>query len=84
MGKPTAGRCIVCKKEPDKHHIKTRGSGGSDEERNLLNLCREHHMEIHRIGTTTFVRKHHLESTMVTRGFYLCEISNKWRIPKGG
>lgn len=74
--------CVVCKHLAERHHIKTRGSGGSDDDHNLLSLCRTCHMEVHRIGLTTFVRKYHLESKMICKGFYLCEITNKWRIPK--
>lgn len=76
-----ANRCVVCKQMAEKHH-KTRGSGGGDDKENLLNLCRKCHTEVHNIGLTTFVRKYHLESKMIGRGFYLCEITNKWRIPK--
>lgn len=74
--------CIVCRKNAERHHVKTRGSGGSDEEENLLSLCRGCHIEVHNIGLTTFVRKYHLERNMIGRGFYLCEITNKWRKPR--
>lgn len=75
-------RCTVCRKYSEKHHIKTRGSGGSDDPENLLDLCRNCHIEVHQIGLSTFVRRHHLESNMRARGFYLCEVTGKWRIPK--
>jgi len=29
----------------DPHHIKTKGSGGDDEPKNLITLCRKHHNE---------------------------------------
>ena len=53
-------RCLVCNKSPvDVAHIKTRGSGGSDEEWNLMPLCREHHTEQHKIGIVTFTNKYY-------------------------
>lgn len=44
-------RCDICGKYPsDPAHIKTVGSGGNDEDWNLLALCREHHTIQHSIG----------------------------------
>ena len=34
-----------CSSGLDPHHIKTRGSGGSDAKENLITLCRKHHNE---------------------------------------
>ena len=43
--------CIVCYNiGTDKHHIKTRGAGGTDDGFNLVNLCRTHHQQIHVLG----------------------------------
>lgn len=43
--------CVVCKSQKvDKAHIKTRGSGGSSEPWNLIDLCRQHHQLQHSIG----------------------------------
>lgn len=51
--------CEVCGDVgADRHHIRTRKSGGSDDEFNLINLCRKHHSELHYIGTTTFCEKY--------------------------
>jgi 5-methylcytosine-specific restriction endonuclease McrA len=51
--------CLVCKKiNPDRAHVKTRGSGGGDEEWNIMPLCREHHVEQHKIGIVTFAEKY--------------------------
>ena len=38
------------------HHIKTRGAGGKDDETNLLRLCYRHHLDIHNLGQTRFVK----------------------------
>jgi 5-methylcytosine-specific restriction endonuclease McrA len=68
--------CLVCFSRPsDVHHIKTRGSGGDDQEFNLANLCRRCHSRLHHIGQVTFASKEwrfmdHLEQ-------------NGWRIEDG-
>lgn len=43
------GICQVCGKRgnTDKHHIKTKGSGGDDIEENLIEVCRVCHRLIH-------------------------------------
>ena len=40
-----SGENMVCL-----HHIKTRGSGGSDQPHNLMPLCQKHHNMIHAKG----------------------------------
>lgn len=46
------GTCIACRRKGvDLHHVRTRGSGGSDESFNLMPLCRGHHVVIHNKGT---------------------------------
>lgn len=51
--------CVVCGTwEFEKHHLKTRKSGGSDRETNLFELCRSHHTEIHTLGTNRFAMKY--------------------------
>lgn len=52
-------RCLVCGVPScDPAHIKTKGSGGRDEENNLMPLCREHHSQQHLIGISTFSEKY--------------------------
>lgn len=52
-------RCVVCSRTgSDPHHVKSKGSGGPDEEWNLMPLCRIHHTEIHKIGSATFSLKY--------------------------
>jgi hypothetical protein len=36
------------------HHIKTKGSGGDDEDYNLLAVCFKHHTELHQSGLVKF------------------------------
>lgn len=47
--KEKQGRCEVCGKigQTEKHHIKTKGSGGDDIEENLIEVCRICHTKIH-------------------------------------
>lgn len=43
--------CVCCNAHPsDAHHLTTKGAGGGDHINNLINLCRKHHTEIHKIG----------------------------------
>jgi len=69
-------RCSVCSAiATDQHHIKTRGSGGSDEEFNLVYLCRWHHTEIHQIGADRMVRKYkRFESILLAKGWIIEEV----------
>jgi len=53
--------CVVCGKLAEGHHIRTRGAGGSDDESNILWLCRRHHVEIHTIGKYTFAKKYKIK-----------------------
>lgn len=43
------GICQQCGKwgYTEKHHIKTKGSGGDDTEENLIEVCRTCHRKIH-------------------------------------
>lgn len=51
--------CVICGRIPsDRAHIKTRGSGGKNQEFNLIRLCREHHSEQHNIGFVSFSEKY--------------------------
>lgn len=51
-------KCLICGKNAENHHIKTRGSGGTDDEWNLMPLCRKHHTETHKTGAVTFANKY--------------------------
>jgi len=47
--KDKKGMCKVCGKrgQTEKHHIKSKGSGGDDSEENLIEVCRICHTKIH-------------------------------------
>jgi predicted restriction endonuclease len=52
-------KCLVCHRtDVDRCHIKTKGSGGSDEPFNIMSLCRLHHALQHQIGIVTFIEKY--------------------------
>lgn len=71
--------CIVCNTRNGTvaHHVKSVGSGGPDLLHNLMVLCQEHHMEIHKIETTAFAEKYiGAEAFLLGNGW---EIENeKW------
>lgn len=51
--------CIICGDiNSCLHHIRSRGSGGSDKPHNLMILCLRHHNEIHAKGRDTFSKMH--------------------------
>lgn len=71
--------CTICGVKADKHHIKTRGSGGKDEKWNLIPLCRTHHVEIHKIGNTKFVEKYTEAFEWFTENNWeIDSFKNKW------
>lgn len=47
--KDKKGICQICGKagQTEKHHKKTKGSGGDDTEENLIEVCRKCHRLIH-------------------------------------
>lgn len=47
--KDKKGKCEICGKkgQTEKHHKKTKGSGGDDTEENLIEVCRICHTKIH-------------------------------------
>lgn len=48
-------KCLICNSsQVDRCHIKSRGSGGGDEEHNILYMCRMHHVTQHTYGWAKF------------------------------
>ena len=73
-------KCTTCKNiGTDRHHIKTRGAGGTDDSFNILFLCRTCHITAHSIGLTSFVRKYGLEHEMEIKGWEFDEVQKKWK-----
>lgn len=59
-------RCAVCGKKAELHHFDSVGAGRNRKEichigMRCLPLCRHHHMEIHRTGKESFVKRYLLE-----------------------
>lgn len=59
-------KCPICGKKADLHHIDTVGMGRDRDEiihegLEVLPLCREHHTEIHTIGTQEFFKRYHIQ-----------------------
>lgn len=52
--------CLACGAPgpSDVHHIKSRGSGGTDNPWNVLPLCRKHHSEWHQVGGKKFLKQY--------------------------
>lgn len=52
---------FACAERAERHHIISRGSGGSDEPYNILHLCLYHHRlgrdAYHYIGRATFAQR---------------------------
>ena len=76
-------RCIISgQRNPDLHHVKSRKSGGADDDWNLCPLSRKHHTEIHQLGTTTFANKYpEFKNWLLANGWEYIELLNKWRGP---
>jgi hypothetical protein len=60
-----AKKCPICGKKADLHHVVPLGMGADRTEAiheglEVLPLCREHHMEIHRTGKADFFKRYHL------------------------
>jgi len=51
-------RCIICGKKSTPHHIRSRGAGGADSEKNLMPLCLKHHIQRNILGRREFRRRH--------------------------
>lgn len=81
MGKysPEGIFCIVCGTDAVLHHVRTRGSGGSDGAHNLMPLCRRHHTEIHAQGNRRFADKFPAaRAWLVENSWTFCPVMLKW------
>lgn len=81
MKKDVDERCIISgQRNPDKHHVKSRKSGGTDDEWNLCPLSRKLHQEIHQIGIATFANKYpEFKNWLTAHNWEYIEHLNKWR-----
>ena len=74
--------CIVCgANNPDKAHIKTKGSGGSNDSNNIMLLCRVCHVEQHKIGIITFIEKYEsVKENLKTKGWEIVSVNGFKRL----
>lgn len=71
--------CIICGTQGENHHVKTRGSSGTDDYYNLMPLCREHHQNIHFIGLTTFASKYsEAREWLIRHAWEYSAVKKKW------
>lgn len=78
------GKCFLCSSNAQhRHHIKSKGSGGPDDDWNMMELCAHCHSHIHFIGLSEMVRRRPiLREEIIRRGFEYCELRGKWFLPK--
>lgn len=50
--------CVICGSLGERDHVVTRGSGGGDEETNIIWLCRIHHTLRHQKGVVWLADKY--------------------------
>lgn len=63
----------------DWHHVKTRGSGGTEDEWNKMPLSRLKHSEVHHIGLTRFADKYpRVKEWLVTHGWSVDPVLLRW------
>lgn len=70
-------KCLIpyCNYKSERHHIKSRGSGGCDSDFNILTLCRNHHIEIHSIGPVRFCEKYtDIKFILLEKGWEIVDI----------
>jgi hypothetical protein len=61
------------------HHVKTRGSGGTDEPFNLMPLCQAHHNMIHMIGLSSMSKRFTPIHDWLTKNNWVWDnFQNKW------
>ena len=74
-------RCMVCGSNNgvSGHHLKSRGSWGPDVPENLIPLCFNHHVEVHKIGLLSFSSRYFVvENFLTLNRWTLCPIRGKW------
>lgn len=63
----------------DPDHVKTRGSGGSDEAYNIMTLCRKHHQEKGNRPITYMANKYpRYKKWLLDNRWTFDELLNKW------
>ena len=73
-------RCLVCNRTGAVgHHVKSKGSGGSDKPSNLMPLCAIDHSRVHAMGLTSFAEKHpSVKNWLLANGWEFNDHKMKW------
>jgi hypothetical protein len=82
----TGRPCVACGIEGDGvvclHHVKSRGSGGSNHPSNLMPLCQIHHNQIHANGTWKMSKIFRgVRDWLDMNGWILDDTYSKWWSP---
>ena len=73
-----AAKCIICGNQAERCHVKSRGSGGTDDDWNIMSMCRKHHQEQHFIGWTVFYFKYpEVQPILRDKGWSLDSYTNR-------
>jgi 5-methylcytosine-specific restriction endonuclease McrA len=73
-------KCLACgSANTERAHIKSRGSGGSDDAWNIMALCRKDHQEQHKIGIITFIEKYPEVKTYVEQNGWQIDNVNSFK-----
>lgn len=76
--------CISCGLEGENqtcwHHLKTRGSGGSDDGQNLISTCFRCHANYHQKGTEWMANKYpSVKEWLLKNDWWFEEYATKWK-----
>lgn len=63
-------KCVICGRRSDLHHIDAIGMGNDRTEvqhlgREVISLCRNHHIECHTLGNKEFLKRYHLNGGVI-------------------
>jgi hypothetical protein len=72
---------VVCSSQStEQHHVKTRGSGGTDDPWNLMPVCRRDHTRIHQEGLAKVAKGNlSLLTWLVENGWVFNKERKQWR-----
>jgi len=79
--------CIICGKNTSKdtcwHHLKTRGSGGTDDSWNMVPVCFNHHTAYFHLKGLTFTANKFkkVHEFLINNGWIFDENRSKWYRP---
>lgn len=76
--------CVCCNQAGENkitfHHVKSRGSGGTDDSWNLMPICLTHHNETHSKGNSWMVSQYYgFKKWLLDNGWEYDPMFKKWR-----